>query len=83
MMYELKATWLGTEYGCRVHKDGTLVVEGRCRTRDMIGATFRDLLRTLDKMGGDEFTSAARERSQREGNVVVSVEHIWGPGAHG
>ena len=81
MMYELKATWLGTEYGCRVYRDGILAVEGRCATRDMIGATFRDLLRTLDKMGGDEFTSAARERSQREGNAVVSVKHIWGPGA--
>ena len=83
MTYELKATWLGTEYGCRVYKDGALVVEGRCPTRDMIGATFRDLLRTLDEIGGDEFTSVARERSQREGNTVVSVDHIWGVGTHG
>ena len=76
--YTTKATWLGTEYGCRVFKDGALVVEGRCATRDMIGATFRDLLRTLDKLGGDEFTSAARGRKQRAGNPIVGVRHLWG-----
>lgn len=76
-MYTTKSTWLGTEYGCQVLKDGVLVVEGRCATKDMIGATFRDLLRTLDTLGGDEFTSAARERSTRAGNATVSVRHRW------
>ena len=77
MAFTTKAIWLGTEYWCRVFEDGALVVEGRCVTRDMIGATFRDLLRTLDKLGGDAFTSAARGRKQRAGNPIVSVWHKW------
>lgn len=78
MTYTTKTTWLGREYGCRVLSNNKVIVEGRCKTRNLIGATFRDLLRTLDKMGGDSFTSAARSRIGREGNASVSVKHIWG-----
>jgi hypothetical protein len=77
MPYTTKTTRLGSGYGCRVFLDGALIVEGRCADRSMIGATFRDLLRTLDKSGGDEFTSAARARKFREGNTVTSTRHIW------
>ena len=79
-MYTTKATNMGNQYGCRVYKDGTLILEGRAPSRDMIGATFRDLLRTIDKCGaGDEFTSAARHRNNKPGNVCVCVKHIWHP----
>ena len=78
MTYTTKATWLGSEYGCRVFREGRLVVEGRCLTKELIGATFRDLLRTLDKCGGDSFTSAARRRKYRDGNPLASVKHRWG-----
>jgi hypothetical protein len=71
--YTTKATWLGTEYGCRVFRDGVLVVEGRCPTKNLIGPAFRDLLRTFDKSGGDQFTSAARDRK----NEDFSVKHLW------
>jgi hypothetical protein len=77
MTYTTKTTWLGHVYGCRVYKDGDLVVEGRCKYSTEIGATFRDLLRTLDKLGGDSFTGAARHRKYREGNKVISVKHLW------
>ena len=53
------------------------MVEGRCKNRSEIGATFRDLLRTIDKAGGDEFTSAARDRKFKEGNPILEVKHIW------
>lgn len=76
--YTTKATWLGREYGCRVFRNGELVVEGRCSQRILIGPTFRDLLRTLDKCGGDAFTSAARKRKWRDGNISTSVKHYWG-----
>lgn len=73
-----KVTCLGNHgYGCRIFHDGVLVVEGRCRSRGLIGATFRDLLRTLDKLGGNRFTSAARERKFKEGNPIASVKHLW------
>lgn len=78
MTYSTKVTWLGREYGCRIFDGDTLVVEGRCKTKDLIGATFRDLLRTLDKLGGDAFTSAARTRKFKVGNPVASVKHWWG-----
>lgn len=76
--YTTRATYLGGRYGCRVLRGGRVVVEGQCQTRDQIGATFRDLFRTLDKLGGDAFTSAARKRKYREGNAVASVKHLWG-----
>lgn len=77
MTYTTKTTWLGSEYGCRIYKGTTLVVEGRCKSRLLIGATFRDLLQTIDKMGGDAFTSAARQRKYKEGNQVAVVKHYW------
>lgn len=77
--YTTKATHLGGgEYGCRIFREEKLILEGRAHSREMIGPTFRDLLRTLDKLGGDEFTSAARKRKYRPGNAVASVKHYWG-----
>lgn len=76
--YSTRATWLGNAYGCRVFFEERLVVEGRCKERGMIGGTFRDLFRTLDKCGGDEYTSAVRKRKYRLGNPVASVVHWWG-----
>ena len=78
MTYTTQTTWLGHEYGCRVFDGEVLVVEGRCPSRDLIGATFRDLLRTLDKCGGDKFTKAARRRKYKDGNPVAQVKHYWG-----
>lgn len=75
--YTTKTTWLGTEYGCRIFYDGELIVEARVPTRDLIGAAYRDMLRTLDKLGGDAFTNAARRRKYREGNPALSVKHYW------
>lgn len=77
MTFTTKCTWLGNEYGCRVFNNDVLVVEGRCANKGLIGATFRDLLRTLDKCGGDDFTKAARRRKFKEGNPVASVKHRW------
>jgi hypothetical protein len=77
-MYTTKVTWLGNVYGCRVFKDDELILEGRASSRDLIGATFRDLLRTIDKCSeGDSFTSAARHRNSKSGNLCIGVKHIW------
>jgi hypothetical protein len=76
-MYTTKTTWLGNAYGCRVYFDNELIVEGRAPSRNFIGAVFRDLFRTLDKNGGDEFTSSSRKRKFKEGNPMISVKHIW------
>ncbi len=77
-MYSTKCTRLGRGYGCRVYQDGVLILEGRCESRHLIGATFRDLLRTIDKCGnGDAFTHAARFRNSKPGNLCVGVKHIW------
>lgn len=76
--YVTRCTWLGKEYGCRVYHDGKLIVEGRANCKFMIGPTFRDLLRTLDKLGGDAFTKAARSNKNKEGNLVAQVKHYWG-----
>ena len=75
--YTTKATRMQDGYGCRVFCEGKLVVEARCDSRFMIGPTFRDLLRTIDTLGGDEFTSAARDRKHRDGNYSAQVKHYW------
>ena len=74
-VYSTRCTWLGQElgYGCRVFVGDKLLVEGRARTREDIGPTFRDLVRSVDKLGGDEFTSASRHR----GDDRLEVKHIW------
>lgn len=77
MTYTTKTTWLGAEYGCRVFSDEKLIVEARCLTKELIGPTFRDLLRTLDKLNGDAFTSAARLRKFKDGNLCASVKCMW------
>lgn len=76
--YTTKTTWLGKEYGCRIYSDDLLIVEARVKNKIEIGAAYRDMLRTLDKMGGDEFTSAARKRKYAEGAPMLSVKHYWG-----
>ena len=76
-MYTTRVTKIKNRYGCRVYADGILILESRCDARDQIGPTFRDLLRTLDKLNGDAFTSAARARKFAPGNRGVSVRHIW------
>lgn len=78
-MITTKCTRLGPGgYGCRVFLDGALILEGRCASRALIGPTFRDLLRTLDKCGaGNAFTHAARFRNSKPGNLMIGVKHIW------
>lgn len=76
-MYTTKCTWLGKEYGCRIFRDGILVVEGRAKDQMEIGAVFRDLFRTLDTLGGDEFTKAVRYRKHKPGNLSMGVKHYW------
>ena len=76
-MYTTKTTWLGNAYGCRVFFEDVPIVESKCVSREMIGPTFRDLFRTLDKLGGDKFTSASRKRKFKEGNQSICVKHKW------
>lgn len=76
-MYTTKCTWLGKEYGCRIFRDGVLVVEGRSKDRMGCGPVFRDLFRTLDTLGGDEFTSAVRHRKHKPGNISTQTKHYW------
>ena len=79
--YTTKVTRLGSGYGCRVFKDGLLIVEGRCKSRCDVAPALRDLLRTIDKLGGgDSFTHAARLRISKEGNPVFHVKHLWNRG---
>lgn len=78
--YTTKTTYLGPEYGygCRIFYDNILMVESRCESRFLIGPTYRDLFRDLDKCGpADEFTSAARHRKYKEGNYCVSAKHVF------
>lgn len=77
MTYTTKTTRIGSQYGCRVFINGELIVEGRAQGRLEIGPVYRDLIRTMDKLGGDAFTSASRKRKYKDGNLTANVKHIW------
>ena len=76
-LYSTKVTRIKQQYHCRVFYNGEFVVEGIAKERIDIGPTFRDLFRTLDKLGGDKFTSSVRKRKFEEGNVSLGVKHLW------
>lgn len=60
--YTTKLTAMRGFWWCQIQRRGKPVVQAKAFKRDEIGPTFRSILRTLDKLGGDRFTSAARER---------------------
>jgi hypothetical protein len=76
-LFTTKVTSLANGFGCRIFYNDVLIVEALEPTKDMIGPTFRDLFRTLDKMGGDKYTKSVREREFKEGNMPAQVKHKW------
>jgi hypothetical protein len=77
MDYQTKVTRFPNGFGCRIFLNDVLIVEGKAPSKNLIGPTFRDLFRTLDKMGGNKQTSAIRKRKFKEGNLCAQVKHIW------
>lgn len=76
-IFTTKATRTKGGYFCRVSIKGVPAVQTKVASRQEIGPAFRDLLRTMDKCGGDEFTKAARYRAWKEGNRATRVKHDW------
>ena len=75
--YTTRTTRTKDGYLCQVSLRRKPIVQTKVSAREDIGPAFRDLLRTLDKLGGDEFTKAARYRKWKEGNISSSVKHEW------
>jgi hypothetical protein len=75
--YTTKSTKVGDSYFCKVLFRGKAVVQTRVKERSEVGPAFRDLLRTLDKLGGDAFTHAARYRKWKDGNQDGQFKHEW------
>lgn len=75
--YTTKVTRHKNGWFCLVLRCGEPVVQTSVENREDIGPAFRDLLRTLDKGGGDAFTKAARYRQWKDGNKSASVRHKW------
>ena len=75
--FTTKVTNINGVFCCRVFYSDTPVVEARVKSREEIGSAFRDLLRTLDKCGGDEFTHAARVRTYKDNRITEHVKHHW------
>ena len=79
--YTTKCTFIGNgKYGCRIFRNDKIVVEGIAEGRMQVGGVFRDMFRTIDKCGGDEFTHASRYRkfSERNKPLYISAIHYWG-----
>jgi hypothetical protein len=75
--YTTDSTRTKDGYFCRVSFRGKPLVQTKVASREEIGPAFRDLLRTLDKLGGDKFTNAARYRKWKEGNISGQFLHEW------
>lgn len=71
--YSTKCTRVGRGWYCLVLYKDKPVVQTFVKERTDIGPAFRNLLRTFDKCGGDEFTYAARHREGR----TLCVKHEW------
>lgn len=75
---ETKVTRLQRVYRCRIYREGNMLVEGVAKNRREIGPVFRDLFRTLNKLGYvTPLSNAARKRKHKKGNLTISVMHIW------
>jgi hypothetical protein len=75
--YSTKVTRLKIGWGCRILYEGKVCLEGHAKSRLEIGPVFRDLMRTLDALGGDQYTKSCRKRKFQEGNREASIKHIW------
>lgn len=78
--YTTKVTYLKglNKYGCRIFYDGKLILEGQASCKQAIGPVFRTLLRTLDTLGGDQYTHTSRKRNNLPKNSMsMRVLHIW------
>lgn len=63
-------------WGCRVLLDGEPVVEVRVTDHSDIQPAFKDMFRTLDKLGADS-KMANRSRHRDNGKPCNSFKFIW------
>lgn len=76
--YTVHVTRNGKGYICRVDYNNVPLVQARVRNRQHVGPCCRDLLRTLDKLGGDAYTHRARmRRNEKPVNYQTGFE--WCP----
>lgn len=75
-IFDTKVTYLGKNlWGCRVLKEGGVIVEVVVDSREDIGPAFRDMLRTLDKSGWCcELAHSSRKRINKPGNRYKSFK---------
>lgn len=66
--YSIEVTKINNKFHCRLFRLDEVVDEVACELRLDIGYVCREMLRTIDKGGGDDFTSAARNR-HKSGSV--------------
>ena len=76
--YTVKVTRIKNRYHVRLIRHTTVIAEMACELRIDIGYVCRQLVRWEDKSGGDEFTSASRERlNTNPDNFRGPVGKVW------
>ena len=74
--FSTKVTALGSGYGIRVFRHGKLVCSTKVTSRLQVGPAIRDLLRWIDKSGGQSpMASASRNRGKR---TEALTKITWG-----
>lgn len=75
--FSTKTTRLtGSLYGCRVFNKGKLVVELRV-PKKLISTAFRDMFRTLDKLGYDSPMAHASRMRGKNHESLKGYKYIW------
>lgn len=76
--YQIKVTKIKNRYHARLMKLDVVISEMASELRIDIGYICRQLMRWEDKMGGDEVTSASRNRlNTKPDNFRGPVGKIW------
>jgi hypothetical protein len=76
--YQIKVTRINNRYHARLMKLDVVISEMACELRIDIGYICRQMMRWEDKMGGDKFTSASRNRlNTHPDNSLVPIGKIW------
>ena len=70
VVHSVTVTQINGWYHCRVFVNGELNQEGRCKGREHIGATCRDLLRWEDKCGN--WSNCADRARHRQGEKAYT-----------
>lgn len=75
--YEISVTTINGRHHARLFYKDDVIDEMACEEKADIGYICRTMMRWADKCGGDEFTSASRDRLNSDSDSHILRGRIW------